>query len=56
MGTIRVVAFNVENLVQRFNSYQYGRLTTERVLRILGVAEQSVEYLPLRKSLTHVEN
>jgi endonuclease/exonuclease/phosphatase family metal-dependent hydrolase len=51
MGKIRVATMNVENLLDRFNFYSYGRLTTERALRLLGVEEQSAEYLPLRKSL-----
>lgn len=51
MGTIRVATFNVENLLQRFNFHCYGRLSSERTLRLLGVGEEAAEYLPLRKSL-----
>ena len=52
MGTIRVATFNIENLLQRFNFYSYGRLTAERTLRLLGVGQETTEYMPLRKSLT----
>ncbi len=51
MGTIRVGTFNVENLLQRFNFYSYGRLTSERSLRLLGVSQETPEYMGLRKSL-----
>ncbi len=51
MNTIRVATFNVENLLQRFNFHSYGQLSSERVLRLLGVGQDSPEYMPLRKSL-----
>lgn len=51
MGTIRVATFNVENLLQRFDFYRYGSLTSEPALRILGTAEGTAEYFTLRKSL-----
>ncbi|MBU1138969.1 MAG: endonuclease/exonuclease/phosphatase family protein [Proteobacteria bacterium] len=51
MGTIRVATFNVENLLQRFNFHSYGQLSSERALRLLGVGEDTPEYMPLRKSL-----
>ncbi len=50
MDPIRVATFNVENLLQRFDFYRFGSLTTERSLRILGVEDQE-EDLPLRKAL-----
>ncbi|MFX0196304.1 MAG: endonuclease/exonuclease/phosphatase family protein [Candidatus Hodarchaeota archaeon] len=37
MAKIRIATFNVENLLQRFNFYSYGKLKTERALRLLGV-------------------
>ncbi len=51
MCAVRVATFNIENLLQRFDFYRYGRLTTERALRILGVTEDRDDYLDLRRSL-----
>ena len=51
MNTIRVATFNVENLLQRFNFHSYGQLSSERALRLLGVGEDTQEYMTLRKSL-----
>lgn len=48
--TIRIGTFNVENLLQRFDFYRYGRLVTERTLSILGVPDDE-EGMALRKSL-----
>jgi predicted extracellular nuclease len=51
MGKIRVATFNVENLLQRFNFYSYGRLTVESALRLRGVESDDPEYFTLRKAL-----
>lgn len=48
---IRVATFNLENLLQRFDFYRYGRLTVERSLRILGVESSDEDYFALRRSL-----
>lgn len=52
MCTIRVGTFNVENLLQRFDFYRYGRLTTERALAVRGVEEGQEDYFTLRRSLS----
>ena len=49
--TIRVATFNVENLLQRFDFFRYGNLTTERALAILGVDSTDQDYFALRRSL-----
>ena len=51
MAKIRIATFNVENLLQRFDFYRYGRLTVEPALRVLGVEEGTHEYMSLRRSL-----
>ncbi|UCC78347.1 MAG: endonuclease/exonuclease/phosphatase family protein [Candidatus Zixiibacteriota bacterium] len=50
MATIRIATFNVENLLQRFNFYSYGRLTKERALELMGVEAQDQDYMLLRKA------
>ena len=50
MSQIRVATFNLENLLQRFDFYRYGRLTKERSLELLGV-EEGQENISLRKAL-----
>ena len=52
MSAIRVGTFNVENLLQRFDFYRYGRLTTERALAVLGVEEGQEDYFTLRRALS----
>ena len=54
MPQIRLATFNIENLLQRFNFYAYGKITVERVLRLVGEEPEESnfdEYMMLRKSL-----
>lgn len=50
MSKIRIATFNVENLLQRFDFYSFGRLKKERALEVLGVADEE-ESMRLRKAL-----
>ncbi len=50
MAQIRVATFNVENLLQRYNFYSFGRLKKERSLELVGGGSEA-ENMLLRKSL-----